>query len=227
MYCGEQTVVKYAGAERLAVSLRCRAWTCPDCAPIRQAGLTAQAVGGHPNKFLTLTSKRREGVTPVQAAAQLAKAWRLLRLRLMRRYDLKTLPFLAVFQATKLGWPHLHILLRGPWLDQTYISATMRELTDSPIVDIRAVDNEGRVAIYVSRYVTRETERFGTCKRYWQSRDYDERPEDEADKDHVMKGGSGWEVAFHDIHWIVAMWTELEWPVRWLDTRRAVCTIPP
>lgn len=227
MYCGEQTLVKYEQHERLAVSLRCRAWTCPDCAPIRQKGLAAQAIAGNPNKFLTLTSKRRDGITPGQAARELAKAWRLLRLRLMRRYKIDRLPFLAVFQATKTGWPHLHILLRGPWLDQTYISQVMAELASSPIVDIRAVESAGRVAVYVSRYVTRNSERFETCKRYWCSQDYDERPEDKEDNGKVLLDAKHGEVERNNIRWIVRMWEGFEWHVRWLDPRRAICTIPP
>jgi hypothetical protein len=227
MYCGEQTAVKYQGNERLAVSLRCHSWNCEECAEVRRRGLTAQAIAGKPDKFLTLTSKRKDGQTPVDAARALARSWRLLQGRIKRRYGWQRLPFLAVFQATKLGWPHLHILLRCGWIDQNWLSQTMAELNDSPVVDIRPVDNPGRAAAYVARYVTRATEKFGTCKRYWQSQDYDLRTAKEKLEEATVSKKPGGEVIWRNISWVVRMWEELGWQVKWLDHRRAVAALPP
>lgn len=172
MYCGETSLVNYDHDGRTAVALRCRSWTCPDCAPDRRKKLIAEILGGAPTTFLTLTSRRVEGRTPAHAAAELAHAWRLIRLRCMRQRRLQRLPFFAVFEATQLGWPHLHICLRNVWIDQRWLSEQMRELTNSPIVDIRRIDNKGRAVAYVAKYSGKASHRFATAKRYWSSRDY-------------------------------------------------------
>jgi hypothetical protein len=172
MYCQCETAVKGNGREFFAVTLKCRAWTCQDCAPERRNQLIAYAIDGRPNKFLTLTSRRREGQSPISAARDLARAWRLVRLRLMRHYKISALPFLAVFEQTKLGWPHLHILLRCRFLEQRLISKWMDELTGAPIVHIVALDDPKKAVNYCAKYISKDSQKFGTCKRYWSSRDY-------------------------------------------------------
>lgn len=191
-YCGEHIAVKATGKEITAVSLRCKSWLCPDCTDTRKAGLIANGIAGQPNKFITLTSRRRKGITEEQAARDLSRAWRLCRLRLMRRYKLKQLPFLAVVERHVSGWPHLHLLYRGPFLSQKLISKWMAELCDGPIVHIKALDNPGRAAAYCAKYCSKCVQKIGSAKRYWQSRDYDLRdPEERGEK---KKGQSGWQM---------------------------------
>lgn len=201
-YCQSRTIVKMEPQRRTAVSLRCRSWGCPDCVDTRKAQLVAEAHGGAPNTFLTLTSRRRDDITANDAAKKLAWCWRLIRLRLMRHYNLKKLPFIAVVEATKLGWPHLHILLRAPFLDRGIISDAMAELDDSPIVDIRRIDDRGRVSAYVAKYATKCDHKFGTTKRYWKSRDYELRDVSEFKK---KKGvPTGWLINSEAMwHWIL------------------------
>ena len=178
-YCGSQTLVKHVGAERRALSLRCRSWLCPDCADSRKRILIAQCHGGAPNTFLTLTWRVRPNVTPNEAAKQLSRSWRLLRLRIMRQRGMRKLPFQTVIEATAAGWPHLHILLRSIWIDKYWLSAQMQELCGSPIVKIQRIDRKAQVAAYVAKYAGSCAHKFGTAKRYWRSRDYDLRPKTE------------------------------------------------
>lgn len=49
----------------------------------------------------------------------------------------------------------------------------MRDLLDSPHVDIRRIDNRSMVAGYCAKYCAKGTAKFGTCRRYWMSQDYD------------------------------------------------------
>lgn len=190
-YCNEALAVKTDGKSKTAVTLRCRSWTCEECADLRHRQLVAEGICGSPRVFITITSKRVSTKTPIQAARELAHAWRKLRLRIMRKYGWKKLPFLCVFQATKLGWPHLHILARCGYIDQRWLSAQMDDLTGSPIVDIRLLKNRSQAVAYAARYCGRETERFGTTKRYWQSQDYDLRPEPPPKEDYAP--GVKWE----------------------------------
>lgn len=172
MLCGEQTLVNQGCDEARAVTLKCRAWTCPDCAEERSKQLTAAALAGSPNTFLTLTVNPRRGASAPHRARMLAHAWRTLVKRIKRHYGYQTLPYLCVFEATKSGEPHLHVLCRVKWIDQRWLSRQMKDLIDAPIVDIRRVQSTGKVAAYVSKYLGKAPHRFEGTKRYWSTRDY-------------------------------------------------------
>ena len=45
-------------------------------------------------------------------------------------------------------------------------------LIDAPIVDIRRIHGARHIAHYVAKYVGKGPGKFGTCKRYWHTRDY-------------------------------------------------------
>jgi hypothetical protein len=208
-YCGENSAVKDASGVRTAVSLRCRSWNCPDCRDRRKAQLTAEAIGGRPNTFLTLTMRRTLDFAPSEAAPMLTNAWRILRKRALReaaRDRVKNpvpfgaappggwklapgvsmprqvslfqsrLPFLAVIEKHKSGWPHLHILLRSRWIEHAWLSAQMLDLLASPVVSIERLKSVRKSAVYCSKYCSKAAAKFTTTKRYWKSQDYDERP---------------------------------------------------
>lgn len=212
-YCRERSIVNHSPTEYTAVSLKCRAWTCPDCADMRKSQLTAECIGGNPNTFLTLTYRSRADRSPNQAALELSRAWRLCRLRLMRFHKLKKLPFMAVIESTVNGWPHLHILLRSRWLSRDVIVRAMSELVDSPIVNIQRIDSKGRVAAYCSKYASKAAHKFGTAKRYWQSFDYDEREDTDPRKKPMP--GRGWEQSRQSVKVIAAGWISLGYTVKW------------
>lgn len=228
-YCGDTSLVKHYSDSRTVQLIRCRSWRCPDCVDHRTRRLMAEANGGSPNTFLTLTIRATPGMDMDEAAKRLSHAWRKLRLRAMRKYKLDHLPFLAVFEATKAGAPHLHILLRSKWLDQHWLSVQMTELLDSPHVDIRRIDNKGRVAAYVAKYCGKAPHHFGNCKRYWKSKDYEQRP-DRLNKAPDPNRRPG-ERILEPFDRIVARWRSFGWHVtverpgfaRALDTH----TVPP
>lgn len=85
-------------------------------------------------------------------------------------------PFIAFFEATQAGWPHLHILVRAKWVDQAWLSAQAAELLASPVVDVRRIKTQRGVARYVTKYLTKAIKRWGTLKRYYSSRGWDARP---------------------------------------------------
>ena len=179
--CTDMTLVKVEADQITIMPLRCRCWDCDHCQPIRKAILIEEAMTGHPNMFLTLTVKAQLPGSPERHARQLVKAWRTIRRRAIKKYGYKALPFMAVFEATKKGQPHLHILARCKWLDQAWLSDQMRQLMNSPIVDVRRVDNPDRAVKYVAKYVGKEPHHFGTTKRYWRSLDYLQPSPDEED----------------------------------------------
>lgn len=174
MLCTDLTFVQEGDRGLHARPLKCKRWSCPYCQPIRHRQLIAKAASGKPDTFLTLTSFEDTAETPVEAAQVLVVAWRKVRAEACRRYGYKSIPFIAVFEETKRGWPHLHILARCKWLDKRWLVERMTVHARAPIVDIKRVRSVRSAARYLMKYVGKAPCQFGTCKRYWTSRDYDD-----------------------------------------------------
>lgn len=174
MLCRDAIVVKHEVNRLSARVLTCRSWSCELCRPERQKQLIAKAISGHPTNFITLTVNPATGTDPVDRARALVKAWRTIRKLAMRKYSYKALEFLAVIEATKKGEAHLHILARVKWIDQAWLSEQMERLTGAPIVWIERLDGQKKIANYVAKYCGKEPMRFGTLKRYWTSRNWEQ-----------------------------------------------------
>ena len=169
MYCTDLTLVQHEGKSITAQPLYCRCWSCEICAPRRGRELRWLARSGEPTKFLTLTVNPRRGEGPHHRAQELRDAWRWLRRKLRERFPGHRFEFLAVFEATEKGEPHLHIAMRAPYVDQRWLSEPMAARIAAPIVDIRAVRDQGRVAWYIAKYMGKAPTRWEGCKRYWRS----------------------------------------------------------
>lgn len=180
MYCGQWTRVKAFTNHTVAEPLRCKCWTCEYCAPYRAARLRHQALAGKPWLLVTLTVNPACGRDRDHRARMAVDAWRVIRPRLMRARGYTSVPFLAVFEETQRGEPHLHILVRVSWIGQRWLSDQMRGLTGAPIVDVRQIDGTARVVNYVAKYIGKNPHAFKGCKRYWASHDY-ELPADDED----------------------------------------------
>lgn len=122
--------------------------------------------------FVTLTWRVRDGVTPNEAAALLANAWRNAVKRLERQWKRPHIEYIAVFEKTHNGWPHLHILARAKFIPQRWLSRTMKALIGSPVVDVRRIRGQQQAINYITKYVGKEPHKFGTSKRYWFTRNY-------------------------------------------------------
>ena len=183
MLCTDLTFVKGAAPHIYAEPIRCKRWSCDHCQPWRKRRLIAKGGSGKPDTFLTLTASPETADTPAAAAKVLVVAFRKVRREAMKRYGYKSLPFIAVFEATKKGQPHLHILLRCPWLDQAWLSDRMAHHARAPIVYIMRVTKAQDIVRYLFKYIGKAPHQFGSCKRYWASRDYDlidNRPDDDS-----------------------------------------------
>ena len=172
MFCREASLVKYDTHVTVATPLYCRSWGCPECQPTRRRKLVALAAAGRPTSFITLTVNPASSSSTRSRARALVEAWRIVVRAAKKKYGYRSIPYLCVFEATQAGEPHLHILARVRWIDQRWLSAQMRRLIDAPIVDIRRVKGKRMIASYVAKYVGKEPGKFGTCKRYWRTKDY-------------------------------------------------------
>lgn len=225
MYCSWDSVVKSEKDSTVAHALKCRSWLCPNCMDDRKRQLIAEALGGNPNTFMTLTIRRRDGVDPEDAVVELVDAFRKLRKRALREgerklatnplpfgagpkdgwktnsqgqaprkivFDGKGLPFIAVVEKHKSGWPHLHVLLRSKWLDHEWLRAQMIDMLDSPVIGIERIWRKQQLAGYCGKYCSKAAEKFDHAKRYWKSRDYERRPD--ALRRKQQPKANGWEI---------------------------------
>lgn len=181
MLCSERILVNQGPTEGHAAILRCKRWSCDLCNPFNHRRIKRAAREGEPTTFLTLTSNPAKHDTPDAAARALKAAWVNLRRAMARELGIEKPPFIAVFEATKKGWPHLHILMRCKFIEQRWISETMARLNGAPICDIRRIKSVKQVAAYVAKYISKAPEAFKQCKRWWRSHDYAIAEEDRPD----------------------------------------------
>jgi hypothetical protein len=139
---------------------------------------------------------------------------------LERKRPSQRLEFLAIFEATQNGWPHLHILLRSGYIEQAWLSSQMARLADSPIVDIRLVHSRKGAARYVAKYTAKGPGKFGTLKRYWTSLAW------EIEKWIKPKSANAWEVQRLTLRRWMDAWREFGWTVELLSDLKAMARPP-
>lgn len=152
--------------------LKCKRWSCSECIHIRTSRLRNEAYRGRPNTFLTLTANPKWGVSPEHRARSLKEAWTRIHRKAKAFQKGKKLEYICIFETTKQGEPHLHILARSSWISQKWLSEQMETEMNAPIVDIRRLNNAKAASNYVSKYVSKAPEKFPGTKRYWRSLGY-------------------------------------------------------
>ena len=210
--CGEASLVKSDEDESYAKKLHCRSWNCDCCESERTAQLIARAIGGEPDRFLTLTVNPAVGESPADRRKMLSHAWNVLVKRIRRAHPKDAIDYFVVTEATKRGEPHLHILLRSPYLAHSMLSEAMAELASAPIVDIRKIRGRKEIAAYVAKYIAKAPEQFGTAKRYWTSRTWDIPAELPAFE--IPLPGVKWSVVFDPLDAILTRWARAGVPFR-------------
>lgn len=166
------TIIKQEGQRCIVFKGKCKSWSCEECSKLRRRALIKEAKDGKPNRFVTLTVNPNWFDGPEDRAARLAKAWRLTVAAYRHRWPTRKLEYLAVFEATKLGEPHLHIVVRGDFISQKWLSGQMKKRMGAPIVDVRQIKKQSDVVKYITKYISKRNIKFGTCKRYWRSGGY-------------------------------------------------------
>lgn len=133
----------------------CGRWTCPYCGTVKRAKLQARIREAQPNRFITLTTCGHETETPRQifdwTRRQISELGKLI------RRQGRTFEYLRCLEATKTGYPHYHLLVRSPYLDQRELSAHWCHFTRAYIVDIRSLTKDENAARYVMKYLTKQS----------------------------------------------------------------------
>ena len=163
------SIVKQEGKRLTVAPVPCKSWDCDTCAPKRKKQLQFKARAGRPNRFITLTCNPSLLLSKDQQAQLLSRSWRNVRRRAKRAFPGNKIEFLAIFEQTQSGFPHLHILARSRYIPQKWLSNAMESLASAPIVDVRRVKNKRQAAKYVSKYIAKNPKRFIRTKRYWTS----------------------------------------------------------
>lgn len=175
-FCRDVTATTGHRYGEIAVPIKCRSWNCDYCAPERKSQVIAMAMSGDPERHVTITIRRGQEPTPEDAAKRLAVTWREIVRRWRKKHPTKTCEYFVVMEAHKSGWPHLHILWKGAWLEWNWLKEQTTELINSPSVWVGWVSRLRSAVAYVAAYVGKAAHRFGTSKRYWYSKGYVKRP---------------------------------------------------
>lgn len=205
--CGERSLVDRGVMAFRAITLKCRSWGCETCRTERQRQLIALAMSGHATTFITLSVNPAVGLSPEHRARLLVEAWRQVVKLACKRWGIGHIPYLCVFEATKKGEPHLHILARVKYIPQAWLSETMNDLIEAPVVDIRAVKSQGAAAYEVAKYVGKDPHRFATCKRYWSTRSWEVNGAERGPDDPIWQ--DRWYVVNRTLAGLRRLWTSL------------------
>ena len=156
------------------IPLGCRQWACPDCGRRKMNVWRLRTRHSDPNRFITLTCAPRRGDTPQTALDRMKKGWPGL-IRSIRN-KCGTFEYVAIWELTEAGWPHLHILQRGDFVPQKWLSGVCRHYGWGRVADIRRITNGPHAAHYVTKYLTKSIEGgHGYAifrRRIWCSRHY-------------------------------------------------------
>lgn len=211
--CGGWSLVKHEPTGTRAITLWCRSWTCADCAPYRIGALKKLGSVGQPTTFITITVNPAIGQDSQDRARQLSEAWKVVVKRARRKFLKAPLEYLAIFEETKRGEPHLHILARAPYIPQKWLSDQMKMLIAAPVVDIRRVKGSKQAAWYVAKYAGKGPKAFPALKRYWQSTRWNIDPDRPARGDQrVDTGWRIWQEPLVVIRDILSQWgTQATW----------------
>lgn len=173
MRCGAWAVVGTADDGTVVVHpLYCKSWNCRRCAHVNKRRLLRRLEGVESTTFMTLTCNNKLWGNPGAAWVSMSIAVNHLLKRMRRQWPSAELEYFLVWEKTKQGWPHAHLLLRAPFIPQDWLSRHWEELTGAPIVDIRQVHTPVQAMNYIAKYLAKEPAAPPHCKRFRSSKKF-------------------------------------------------------
>jgi hypothetical protein len=133
----------------------CGKWSCPIHRPKKRRRLLKRFRHGAPTRWFTLTSNPRLYESPAQARRVMGANIPNLVKRIRRFSKRGLFEYGLVWENTKHGWPHCHVLYRGPYIRKQRLSDWWNDLTGAPIVDIGSLTDTEHAARYVSKYASK------------------------------------------------------------------------
>lgn len=127
------------------VLTRCHQWACPHCAPIRLAQVKDKARRGHPERHIVLTCRPMPGWSQAYHVKYIRKKVRILVQAIRREFG--HFEYMMALELHKNGAPHVHILQRGTYISQRWLSTHWFKLTGNFKVHIGGIHRtEGAIA---------------------------------------------------------------------------------
>ena len=133
------------------IPLFCHKWSCPRCREAKSNKWRQIAEAGQPDRFITLTLRSSETLSTVFQAHIIKKAFPRLVEEIRKKWG--PMEYMLVFELTKQGTPHVHVLQRGGFIPKAWLSTLWNRLTGSFIVDIKKIDNPASVGRYIMKYM--------------------------------------------------------------------------
>ena len=153
MKCGAFSLVGVDGGRCGVYPMRCKRWGCPVCGPRKVKAALARTKAGMslgPCRFFTLTSP---GTEDGEASySHFPERWKRFRMRVERRWG--RIEYLAVVERQTRGAAHVHVVFRGPYIPQRWLSRVAKECGFGPIADIRR--SNPALIRYLAKYLTKE-----------------------------------------------------------------------
>lgn len=122
--------------------------------------------------MITLTLRHARGDNPELHLNELHRGWRLLRRCVCRALKIKKFPYGLVIEPHQDGNPHMHILVRLPYISKAFLKTKWEMITESFEVKINRVKSRAGAARYVTKYLTKEFCAIGTRRIVCFSRDW-------------------------------------------------------
>jgi hypothetical protein len=139
--------------ERRLYPIRCKCWTCSYCFPKNLSRTIRRLVEGKPTRFLTLTCRPQHGETPLQAYHRVRGKIRVLFSAIRKEFGPQQ--YAVICEKHKNGFPHWHLLTRGSFVPQRWLSSQWERLTGAFRVDIRRITDPDATAAYCVKYITK------------------------------------------------------------------------
>jgi len=146
--------VNDSGSTIKVIPLFCHKWTCSKCRKVKSYKWRDIAVAGKPQRFITLTLKENKRLTIHYQARIIKKAFPKLVQKIRKEFG--EFEYLVVYELTKKGTPHIHLLQRGVFIPKSWLSREWKKLTGAYIVDIKKIFNPKDVGKYLTKYMGKE-----------------------------------------------------------------------
>lgn len=155
-YCGKGSIVGSSTdrAHVLIIPMTCKSWDCPRCGPRKRALWIDRFQTAKPEREITLTCPSTRFPDPFTAAVKMKRAWTKLVKQIRSTFG--PFEYGLVFELTKRGTPHMHILCRGSYISKSWLSTHWNALGIGYITYIQKVKNSRESAAHLCKYLGKQ-----------------------------------------------------------------------
>ena len=139
--------------QAVIIPLPCKSWDCPVCGPRKRAAWIRRLASGKPTREMTLTCPVDKFPDPVTAAVKMKAVWGKVVTAIRKHY--KNFEYAMVWELTKKHVPHVHVLFRGTYVSQKWLSGFWDKHGIGPVVYIQKIEKEGLHAAHACKYLAK------------------------------------------------------------------------